>query len=325
MFIDDLRVYVPVETYLSSAGMLYCLNRTTGALIWSIVPGAYLWSLESNNDGFVYFGFGSSRLQCVDSSSGNVIWSMSDLPVAGEALSFTLHRGVLVVAVFAGLVGLDPGSGAAVWVTPLQVRFGFAKDDGGFLFIGLQHGVAAIDVTNGAVVWSYLNPGGSEDITYLMPQLARGRVMTQSFSEGFFAVNASNGRLLWSGMGGGGAEHFNPLYSATTPVTLVACGFGAGTGTMIGMSVFTGATVWNETQASCSYLAPDDADGVVFTASENSLLGIDANTGKIVVNKTIMDFCQGCVMTLQVRRGVVFYASTSSIDSFQCTLYAVPL
>ena len=315
--VDDRHVYAPLETYLSRAGVLYALNRSTGALLWQVVPGDYLWAILSRNDGVIFLGYGNQGLQCLDAATGKVLWDVPSLTLPGEAVSMIMHRGVLVVAVgFAGVVGLDPGSGQALWGTPLALREGFSGDSQGHLYVGLQHGVAALDVSNGAVVWTYTNPGGSNDYTSTNPQFSKQYVMASN-NEGFFALNASTGAQLWSGAPNASFAFF---FSAVHNDVLLACGNGG----LFGLSIYTGAILW--TQPDFNFFTTTVDRGVVYAPFGSQLVGLDANSG-VTVFKQAMSWplCSDCIWGLQVMNATAYYSQTFNPSSFSYSINAVSL
>ena len=65
------RVY-----FCSDTGYAYCLNETTGTIIWSLLTDSttQLTSSPAVIDGKVYFGSSYHKMYCLNADNGTVIW-----------------------------------------------------------------------------------------------------------------------------------------------------------------------------------------------------------------------------------------------------------
>ena len=64
--------YVYVGSY---DGNLYCLNATTGDLVWNFTTGNFIDSSPAIADGYIYVGSDDNNLYCLNQTTGGFIWS----------------------------------------------------------------------------------------------------------------------------------------------------------------------------------------------------------------------------------------------------------
>jgi hypothetical protein len=98
---------------------VYCLNATSGSLVWSYTTGSGVESSPAVVGGFVYVGCGDGRVYCLDATSGSLVWS------------YTTGSWVDSPAVVGGYVYVGSGDG----------------------------NVYCLDATSGSLVWSYTTGG----------------------------------------------------------------------------------------------------------------------------------------------------------------------
>jgi outer membrane protein assembly factor BamB len=54
---------------------VYCLNATTGAIVWSYTTGAAIASSPAVADGYVYVGSVDDNVYCLNANTGAYVWS----------------------------------------------------------------------------------------------------------------------------------------------------------------------------------------------------------------------------------------------------------
>ena len=54
---------------------VYCLNATTGTLVWSYTTGNLVYSSPAVVGGFVYVGSGDDNVYCLNAATGTLVWS----------------------------------------------------------------------------------------------------------------------------------------------------------------------------------------------------------------------------------------------------------
>ncbi len=157
---------------------LYCVNETTGKLIWSSSSGLPN-SSPTVNWGKV-FVTGSNVLVAYGAATGAVRWSArqkycwQSSPATGDNLVF--------VGLFRGVGAFDATTGRQVWAMSVGFRdqptFGSPAYASGVVYQGYTAGVVAIDGATGNVLWDAKlgNTGGAV--------VANGVVYASSYSAG---------------------------------------------------------------------------------------------------------------------------------------------
>ncbi len=100
-------------------GLFYCLNATTGAVVWQYDTGnrgdSGIYSSAAYANGVVYFG-GYKTLFALNASTGALVWTVQ--PVGTVVSSPAYANGVLYTTTESGyIVALNPADGSRVWYT----------------------------------------------------------------------------------------------------------------------------------------------------------------------------------------------------------------
>jgi outer membrane protein assembly factor BamB len=185
-------VFVP--TY---DGILYALDRETGAVIWSYETDGPLIGGVAVSDGTVYFGSSDGNVYALDASSGALRWKpfetgdeiWSTPAVDGDALYVTSLDG--------RLYALDAANGTEGW--SFETDAGIAsppvvdKDTGLVLVGGFDSRLRAIDPATQEEIWSVK----ADNWFWTEPLVADGVVYAGSLDGGVFAVDAASGESVW--------------------------------------------------------------------------------------------------------------------------------
>ena len=170
--------------YVSGGDTLYALNRTTGALLWSV-------DLEENIqsssplivDGVAYVGSTAGTVYAIDLATHAEVWSHD----VGSPIRYSLaaSKNLLIVVADDAIHALKLKDGDEKWSRAGQ--FGPAAVSDKLVYSGLQGGgFYALDVNNGKVEWVYNDPDN-----------ATGRWSAPVISKGILSAGNENGYLYF--------------------------------------------------------------------------------------------------------------------------------
>jgi len=218
-------------------GNIYCLNAATGAKIWETYAGGKTRSLNSGGigwthvrsspmvlDGRVYAAALDGNLYCLDTSSGNVVWTFN----TGDQSEIYATPAIVDNAIYlASSIPNPPGTngtfykldlnGKVIWQKVIPYVLDKTPGNGDYLFasptpvpelglVFLRNGLRlnyAIDMETGNTVWTYdnkYNPGtpnqlgGTPNVD--APLYAYGRLYMNDFY-GVTCLNATTGSEIW--------------------------------------------------------------------------------------------------------------------------------
>ncbi len=164
--IADGKVFVTVKNVpITSGTMLYALDATNGATIWSFNLGGFsFWGAACYENGNVFALNGSGLLRSFDGATGNLNWSVQLPGQSSFSAPPTVLDGVIYVsgAGFGGTVyAVNANSGAVVWTAPVTSgdKSSPAVTSEGVYVSYTGPNVYKLDPATGAQIWTY--PGGS--------------------------------------------------------------------------------------------------------------------------------------------------------------------
>ncbi len=151
---------------------VYCLDANSGSLVWKYTAGYWVLSSPTVTDGKVFITSNDRNLYCLDASTGTKIWNFS-YPGTMPTFAYWNHKPAVVNGkVFMAapdnyVYCLDEVTGAKVWGVPGPYSIGFIGGliggytesspcvVNGVLYVGgLNNYWAALNTTNGGVIWS---------------------------------------------------------------------------------------------------------------------------------------------------------------------------
>lgn len=175
---------------------VYCLDATTGALLWSYRTGGGVHTTPAVVDGKVYVGSYDDKVYCLLASTGSFVWSYT----AGSSLSFSspvvvdgrLYVGCEDYKIYC----LNAGNGALIWnyTTAHNVRSTPAVVDGRVYVGGYDTNVYCLNASTGSLLWIYKTAGSVNS----SPAVVNGRVYVGSRDHKIYCLNAATGAFIWS-------------------------------------------------------------------------------------------------------------------------------
>jgi uncharacterized repeat protein (TIGR02543 family) len=178
-------------------GKFYCLNATTGQVLWSqtLFTGAWVWCSPAVANGLVYIGCNDGKLHALYANNGTQKWESA----AGSSIqsSPVVVDGVVYFgASDSKLYALDAITGSFLWgatVGNFIVSAPAVVDDVVY-FGSIDHYLYAYNTTSHNQIW---NCDLNNQIRS-SPTVTNGVVYVGSDDNNVYAVNASSGEILWS-------------------------------------------------------------------------------------------------------------------------------
>ncbi len=312
-------VYIDDES-----GTLYAFNASSGSLIWSYATGVNTSGEEAtptvaNNT--VYYPAG--KLYVLNAMTGSFIWSTSLLndPITSATVVNTI---VYVTGIFGSVAAFDATTHNLIWkVKQLQYIESPPVIVNNVLFISykLAGVLAALDASNGTVLWSGIVAQGGTDGA---PAIANGLVYTSAFS----TTSPGDATLYAFKVSGCGQSSCSPVWTAaighggnglsSPAVANSIVYFGSTDGTLFAFNATTGKPIWTgitQAQPGNGFLygsSPTIANGVVYDATADGYLyAFNASGCKNKVCSPLLKYSMGSVFTWSssvVVNGIVYIA-----------------
>ena len=186
------------------AGLIDAVDARTGRLRWAIQTGGRVSaSAALSGDGTAYLGSRDGHVYAIEVATGRTKWSY----VTGERVDTDVvvgDDGTVFVAAYSRLHAIDGQSGLARWTIPLlavPVGGNPALGANGTLYLPSygQHALYAIEVTTGAVRWTFNPSARPENTVGGSPTIgADGTVYVSSGDMRLDALDGDTGRVKWS-------------------------------------------------------------------------------------------------------------------------------
>lgn len=195
------------ETLLVAGGdgVLYALNRFTGAVRWKNDVHEELTTTPTVADGRVFVMSSLQSISAVDLKDGKTIWKFHrDAPggftIRGDARPRVAHGTVFAAFADGTVAALEPQDGVARWTRQVSTGGGDYLDvdwleapeqDSRVYAASAKAGVVALDVTTGDTAWTAALPGANH-LAVDGPRVVAGGRGT------VIALDRLSGGKLWS-------------------------------------------------------------------------------------------------------------------------------
>ena len=222
------------------------------------------YNVDAHGEGLVLFGSANpdSSVYALDAATGAQVWRFQSYQPAGE----------------------DWDVGAGVTTTAPGVN-GFAD---GMAYVDGKDGIFyALDLTTGALVWSYNFGGNGPGVTpvntdALTAPALSGTTVVFGATGYEMALNAVTGKLLWQYSDPG--DDINSSAAIVGPQNGRVVVFGGLNGIVHVLSLFTGKLVYSYQTGNQITSSPADVDGNLLIASEDGFLydfGLGGGNGSV--------------------------------------------
>jgi outer membrane protein assembly factor BamB len=193
---EDGHVYA-----LNAKQDLVCLDAASGEARWGygseIAAEGTIWRGASLalGDGNVFVGLADGRVVALDAKVGALQWKTKiseKAEFADVLVGPAYEEGAVYAGSRQGLSALNPLDGSVIWFKPYAAVGGLAIGEARLYFGTADGGMAAVDKTNGALVWTTALDGG----VAAAPVLAGGEVIVGATRGGLTALDAESGKIL---------------------------------------------------------------------------------------------------------------------------------
>ena len=223
-------------------GILYALNRFTGAVRWQADLNEELTTQPTAADGRVFVMSSEQSVTALDVKDGKRLWKFHRDPpggftIRGDAQPRVAHGTVYVAFAEGSVAAIDPKNGVARWLRQvsgtgdyLDVDWIAAPEDDARIYVAsAKAGIVALDVRTGVPAWTY-PLAGANHVT-----VEGARVVAGGRGE-LVALDRAAGNKLWSVSMGRDRYPTQPV--AMQGIVLVA----QDRGPLMGVDLATGQT-----------------------------------------------------------------------------------
>ena len=251
----------------STAGVLYAVDRASGAKKWAFNAKSRITSSPALAAGLVYFGGYDGNFYAVDSATGQLNWKYT---TGGERRFAGTH-----------LHGSQPAH--ETMPDPFDCYLSSPVVWKGAVYFGSGDGhVYALDAASGALKWKFR----TGDVVHASPAIANGVLYIGSWDSFFYALDADNGKEIWRFKTGEDPETHNQIgIQSSAAVADGMVYFGCRDSHLYALDAKTGEKKWAfGTRGSWVVASPAVRDGKVYFATSDSglLYALNARTGEEV-------------------------------------------
>jgi len=243
--------------YIGSDNATYCLNATTGTLAWKYATGISGWSVPSVAGGLVYVGSWDDNVYCLNATSGMLVWKYKTGGVVFS--SPTIVGEVVYVGSGDGnLYCLNATTGVQIWsfATGGSVSSSAAVVDD-MIYFGSENGSFYCLNASGSEVWKC----AIGSVAFSSAAVTDGLIYVGSLNGKVYCLNATTGTSVWS-FTTGDAVFSSPAVASSLVY------FGSYDQKVYCLNAATGAMVWSYNTSAVVFSSPAVVNGVVYIGSE---------------------------------------------------------
>ncbi|HEY1708398.1 MAG TPA: PQQ-binding-like beta-propeller repeat protein [Rhizomicrobium sp.] len=178
-----------------NAPVLYALNATTGATVWTQTLAQSDASPIVVN-GIIYVACNNGTMYALKAATGALLWSSTLGGTVTQSSDAAVVDGTVYVGSGSAIYALDAATGAQIWsfATGSTIERSPSVANG-IVYVGSDDGnVYALRAGTGATLWTYTT--GSA--VYQSPAVAAGIVYIGSQDDHLYALDAHTGALHWA-------------------------------------------------------------------------------------------------------------------------------
>jgi outer membrane protein assembly factor BamB len=184
------RIYIGSQDH-----RVYCVNASTGALLWTYLTGGPIYSSPTITAERLYIGSDDGSLYCLNAVTGAVEWRYT----TGRrivSVPAVAHGRVVVGSADHSIYCLDAVTGAKLWqyATGNTVLSSPTIVQDAVVIGSVDGYVYCLTLSSGDVVWRFQASTG----IYASPALHAHRVFIGDVNGYFYCLQAETGALLWT-------------------------------------------------------------------------------------------------------------------------------
>ncbi|AKB52195.1 cell surface protein [Methanosarcina barkeri str. Wiesmoor] len=287
------------KVFASAGKQTYCINASTGEVIWTFHNPTDLASCDggpSIGDGKVFVSdWDGGNYYCLDESNGGLLWTFKvdgayaqGTPAYKDGKVYltcwSSTNAVYCVNAETGEMiwkndGFENGPCGSVTITDegLYVTvFGFGTSDG----------IYKLDLTDGSVLWGRSDVSPSDST----PTVLDGKVYLSTGTSGYselktYCLDASDGQSLWETNASDNIGDWACSVAVADGKVFTggaASGLFTGSSTLYAFDAETGSQVWSYEGCGCS---PAIADGMVFSIGSGKIYAFKETQGSLLEAK----------------------------------------
>ncbi|WP_207428731.1 PQQ-binding-like beta-propeller repeat protein [Pedobacter sp. SYSU D00535] len=185
----------------NTKGLIYALNRKTGARVWQYQTGGKIYSTPEYTGGCLLAGSSDNFIYCLSATTGNLKWKF---PARKAVL------GSVVVKDSRVFIGSSDGHFRAIDLKSGKLIWDFDKVKGfvvtkpliykGLIYFGCwANDFYALDLKTGALAWKWNNGASNRMFSpaACYPVAAKGRVFIVAPDRYMTSFDAKTGRVIW--------------------------------------------------------------------------------------------------------------------------------
>jgi outer membrane protein assembly factor BamB len=205
--LDGARIYLPL-----TGGRVFCLDRDTGALLWSAEPGGLISAPIAANDNVIYIATrklaadgseAGASLRVVDKTTGLTVW-VKDYPRAFTSPLAVSAEHLYIGSADGAFYALDARNGDLIWKVATQdVVRGQARITANAIAFGSDDGaLRVVEAQTGKLIWK-LQTGGR----IIGQPASHERTFYFGSGDGYmYAVDQATGKVRWRSRTGAAIE-----------------------------------------------------------------------------------------------------------------------
>ncbi|HME55349.1 MAG TPA: PQQ-binding-like beta-propeller repeat protein [Candidatus Lokiarchaeia archaeon] len=242
---------------------------------WSFKTGAPMYASPAVVGGRVYACSSDGKIYCLNSSTGELVWSYSTTSMSGIPSSPAIADGrVYIGSLDNKTYCFNAFTGALIWsfTTGKEIRDSSPAISGGRVYIGSwDRNTYCLNATTGSRIWNYTF-GHPIDAS---PAISRGRLYIGDIYNETCCLNASTGKLIWS-FNEGCEPGTSPMITSNDRAYIPS-----GNGSICCLNASTGKSSWSYPFFLGVSTTPTTANGMVYIEEvwDNRTYFLNATTG----------------------------------------------
>jgi outer membrane protein assembly factor BamB len=215
-----------------------------------------------------------------------------------------VNSGIAYIGAYPGVAAINTSTGATIWTSETSEYFyGSPAFSSGYVYIGTTSSVVySLYAVNGKQRWATTLGG----FIYSSPVLANGILYIGCDDDNVYALNASTGAVIWKYATGASIEGSAAVVNGVVYI-------GSEDNSMYALNAATGALIWSYKTGSSVVSTPAVANGVVYFGSDDdkvyAVKAAGLNAGKLLWSYTTG---AGVFASPAVANGVVYSGSADS-------------